>query len=598
MCLMYSHKTCFYISTYMLVIGLFFLPARAGAQIKTVWALGDGEKVFREDTSHPDKKSNLVWDGAAIRLKGLYNEVLAFQLILETGMDSVKGVEVSVALPVHKPSGKVMGGSTLKYGPQGTIEIFTEHYLQVKDSTLPNWFYGSLAAQPKKMTGWIPDALIPTDALTGRGGFPLSIAPQQNQGIWVDVHLPRDQKQAPSGTYIGSVQVYQQGNVIKEIPLEVTLVPHYLPDENEATVWLFAGDIYAYYPDLPRDQADAMLKFEAHRHRIDVTGSFPVNTSPFNAANMQTYKPYLDGSAFTPAQGYHGTGEGIGEALFPIGMYAAPVMGNSKSLVQKQADLWVDWFQKNAPQATYFWYIIDEPREDKHAWIRERADWIKSNPGAGKALPVFTTTGYQEALTGAIDIWAGYDGVDLAALPAIRKNGNDHWFYNGNRPRYGSVILEGAAVDFRVNSWILYKYGIKTWFIWEGTHWQHNGQGPKAHLHQNIFKYPLTFINSQFEFGNGDGILFYPGHMPFYPEEDRGVNQLLPSIRLKNIRRGQQDAAIMRMVEKKIGREKVLRIISKVVPKALSDVSMKDAVPWSEKGDAYDAVRTELLKLL
>jgi hypothetical protein len=100
------------------------------------------------------------------------------------------------------------------------------------------------------------------------------------------------------------------------------------------------------------------------------------------------------------------------------------------------------------------------------------------------------------------------------------------------------------------------------------------------------------------EYGNGDGILFYPGHMPFYPEEDRGLNILLPSIRLKNIRRGQQDAEIMWMAEQKAGREKVLGIINKVVPKALSEVSMTDAVQWSQRGDDFDQVREELLKLV
>ena len=45
-------------------------------------------------------------------------------------------------------------------------------------------------------------------------------------------------------------------------------------------------------------------------------------------------------------------------------------------------------------------------------------------------------------------------------------------------------------------------------------------------------------------------------------------------------------------------REKVISIISKIVPKALSEVSMKDAVQWSEKGDDFDKVRDELLKLL
>jgi hypothetical protein len=128
---------------------------------------------------------------------------------------------------------------------------------------------------------------------------------------------------------------------------------------------------------------------------------------------MQAYKKYLDGTAFTPANGYHGNGEGVGESLFPIGMYGSAVLGETKQDVQKQANLWVNWFQKNAPGVTYFWYITDEPDSSKFAWVKERAGWIHRNSGSGKSLPVFTTTTYKKALEGAIDIWAGYDGVDL-----------------------------------------------------------------------------------------------------------------------------------------------------------------------------------------
>lgn len=92
--------------------------------------------------------------------------------------------------------------------------------------------------------------------------------------------------------------------------------------------------------------------------------------------------------------------------------------------------------------------------------------------------------------------------------------------------------------------------------------------------------------------------MFYPGKMPFYPEENRGVNGAFPSIRLKNIRRGQQDALIMDMAEKKAGRDQVVAIINKVVPRALSEVNMDEPVPWSESGDDYDRARLELLKLL
>jgi len=54
--------------------------------------------------------------------------------------------------------------------------------------------------------------------------------------------------------------------------------------------------------------------------------------------------------------------------------------------------------------------------------------------------------------------------------------------------------------------------------------------------------------------------------MPYYPDEDRGVTRLLGSIKLKNIRRGQQDYEIMWLAEQKAGREIVLETVRKVVP--------------------------------
>ncbi|HUQ66125.1 MAG TPA: glycoside hydrolase domain-containing protein [Flavitalea sp.] len=582
----------------LLFISFLLIPPFLNAQVKSIWVVSDGEKVNRESLNHPSKKGNLIWEGSKVKLKGLYNEVLAFQLIVESGNDSVKNLEVTVDAPVDKNRGNVIGGSSLKYGPSGTIEIFSEHYLHVTDSTPPDWHYGSPAAFNRPMTGWIPDALIPGDALPGRGGFPIDMGPLNNQAFWIDVHLPRDQKRFAATVYTGNVSLIAAGKTIQNIPLEVTLVPNYLPDDNRQNVWMYSSDVYEYYPSMSHDQVDEMIKFEAHRHRIDMVGGFSVNKDPFVDSSMAKYKPYLDGSAFTPENGYYGAGAGIGEKLFPVGMYSSPVLGETKEEVQKQSDLWVNWFNKSSPSTRYFWYIIDEPRKDKHEWIRERANWVKKNPGPGRSLPIFTTTHYQKEIDDVIDIFAAFDGVNLEDLPVARMNGGDHWFYNGNRPRIGSLILEGSAVDFRVSPWLLYKYGINTWFIWHGTQWRHNMQGPKKHLHQNVFQNPLTFINDDLEIANGEGVIVYPGHMPFYPEEDRGLNRIITSIRFKNIRRGQQDAALMYMAEQKIGRSKVIEMISKVVPKALSEVSMKDATQWSEKGDDYDKVREALMKVL
>ena len=143
------------------------------------------------------------------------------------------------------------------------------------------------------MTGWIPDALIPTNATHGVGGFPLDVEANQNQGFWIDVHLPRDQENFTTGIYNSKIQVLQQGKVIKEIPVEVTLLPQYLPDEDHSIVWLFTEDVYAYYPGLSEQEIDAMLKFEGHRHRIQVVGGFDVNKSSFNNESLKNTKVIL-----------------------------------------------------------------------------------------------------------------------------------------------------------------------------------------------------------------------------------------------------------------------------------------------------------------
>jgi hypothetical protein len=139
--------------------------------------------------------------------------------------------------------------------------------------------------------------------------------------------------------YYGNVEVLQEGKLTHEIPIEIDLLPQYLPDENHTNIWLFSSGVADYFPGLPKEYIDDMIKFEAHRHRIDLAGGFDINQSLFNQEAISKYKPYLDGTAFTPANGYHGTGEGIGEKIFPIGMYGSPVYGGTKDTMQQQANL-------------------------------------------------------------------------------------------------------------------------------------------------------------------------------------------------------------------------------------------------------------------
>ncbi|MFH0759741.1 MAG: glycoside hydrolase domain-containing protein [Bacteroidota bacterium] len=590
------------------------------AQIVNVWAVGDGEKVFRYDTDHVAEAGNSIWDGRRISLRGLYNEVLGFQVIVEVDSTGARGLELSMKPPFHQESGMVIGGSgAIRYGDQGYIEFFSQHYLQVKNPTQPNWFYGSENSAPAKMTGWIPDALIPSDALEGKGGFPLTIPPTKeqvyrhqniveimpreaslNQGFWVDLYLPRD-RNFPAGMYTSELQVWANGMIFSSIPVQIEIVNAYLPDENHSNVWVYSSgmdELGAYFPGLNSREIRQLIKGEAHRHRIELVGGFEAHQSVFDEAILEDYKPYLDGSAYTPAFGYHGPGEGMKEKLFPIGMYGSQVLGTTKKEIQAECDKWVLWFGKNAPGVNYFKYMIDEPGPSQYAFINEQAGWMKSNPGPGRKMKTQVTTGYVEDLKDAVDIWDAYDGVELGRMEELKKEGKDYWFYNGNRPRYGSMILEAAAVDLRVNGWIKYLYGINTWFVWHSTHWTHNSQGPKGRLQQRIFNEPLTFMNEHLEWGNGDGVIFYPGRMPYQVEEDRGLNRFMPSIRLKNIRRGQQDFELLWLAENKAGRDKIEALARELVVKAMDEVDMKDRVYWPQNGDAYDMMRDRLLDII
>ncbi|MCK5370540.1 MAG: hypothetical protein KAQ62_18385, partial [Cyclobacteriaceae bacterium] len=69
------------------------------AQIVSLWAVGDGEKIFKNDTDHSAKESNSIWDGEHINLRGLFNEVLGFQIIVEVDSTGAKGLEISMSPP-------------------------------------------------------------------------------------------------------------------------------------------------------------------------------------------------------------------------------------------------------------------------------------------------------------------------------------------------------------------------------------------------------------------------------------------------------------------------------------------------------------------
>ena len=568
--------------------------------LRDIWAVDDGEKIFRDNISSSLKsgENNTVWDGRRVRLFAARNEVVAFQLILEAGGDGARQVNVTIS-DLTNGEARIRGSHPLpepnSYLGVG-VELFTEHYLHV---TTPSYndpeeggFYWTAAANPR-LTGWIPDALIPFSAAPGRGGAPFDIAPNTNQGIWADIYVPRTD--CPAGLYTGRIVVTGEGQQVADIPLELEVLDFALPDENHYRSMIY----YSTEKIAPRhglSEGPALwpmiLNYHrmAHRHRLDLIGGGTWE-------ELQALQGTLSGAAYTRADGYQGPGEGVGNSLFSVNTYGVDFPDDEASY-RAESDRWVTWFQEHAPGVEYFLYLTDEPRRDRMDWIVERAGWIHNNPGPGRELPVLVTTAPRDSLAGSVDIWCTQAGwYPRDHVQEAEARGDRVWLYAGHRPETPADMIDEYGIALRLKPWIGHRCNIPRWFTWESTHWFPNENEQPNDQPKNVFVEPVTFDPGEASGrGNGDGTLFYPGQDQVFPDQDRGYPGPLASIRLKMYRRGVQDVEYMWLAEQAGHSEEVTAMLSELLPAVMWEAG--EYPSWSNRNAVYERARRQLAGLI
>jgi len=245
----------------------------------------------------------------AVQLRAARNEVAAFQLVVQRLSGPVSAVRISVS-DLAGPEGSVIPAAE-------HIELFREWYVK-----------------PPQAEDWVADACLPM-----RAPFAESLeipardnvgAAQQNQAVWVDVYVP---KTAAAGEYHGMITILTPA--LKEpakVNLVLTVRPLVLPDEITFPVELntYTGIASFAGVDIGR-QPERYLKIErsyyqlAQKHRCTLnilrythSGSTCENAVPpvsgvgaerhiadWSAWDAR-FGPYLDGSAFSAANGYCG----------------------------------------------------------------------------------------------------------------------------------------------------------------------------------------------------------------------------------------------------------------------------------------------------
>jgi hypothetical protein len=335
----------------------------------------------------------------------------------------------------------------------------------------------------------------------------------------------------------------------------------------------------------------------AHRHRVEFVQAY----------NEQTLVPLIDrfsGRDFTRDRGYAGPGEGQGNVIAPRTFYGPGHEFDERPSAWARSDSWMTFVHEKLPHVITFLYMPDEPRAPVYEQILKLADNVHSNPGPGRALPIFVTSSYVAALDPAIDIWcAGPLHFQLDRVARERARGREYWFYNGGRPAGAAITIDAPATDPRATIWAAFKHDVRVYFYWYAVHWRHNSQ-KQGERNQNVWADSITFDNRKQPnrspedegYIHGDGVLVYPGEERLHPEEDRGVPGPISTIQLANFRRGLQDHQYLTLARKLGLNAAIDKALQTIVPRVFSDAGPRVSFP--ETADPYEVVRLELARAI
>ncbi len=448
--------------------------------------------------------------------------------------------------------------------------------------------------------GLYPDPLIPTSSVT----VPVS---QGLAVLWLEYFVP--QETAP-GDYVSVVKL---GSVDFEIRIEV-LEP-VLPRRDVARLGAvnFGSLLELGQKDLAAQRAWMQL---AHAHHLSIEIMRP---TPKVAADgsiewnewARHIGPYIDGTAFTKTQGYHGPRAGLPTSrwVLPLtdwwpskatpGFLPSDPEGWSKALAAwenfAQSKGWFD-----LPESTewiLFINSLDEPKDATkleamaayapllaNAKLAQRSRvQFRVDGNFGQPIPGWSDERQAEFLGGVVDLW-NLHGAPYTmpwALVEQRRaaHGEQLMYYVSNssgEPAVPPLVVDSPLEGARAWGWIVWRYGLSGALNWE-------------------VDTPGCVENPQCSPGGGlnlDAVLIYRG-------EELGVGaRPIPSMRLKALRRGAQDAALLALLAER-DPDAARKLSELMIPRALGDqVPEQGPGAWPLNPADWDRARDAILDRL
>ena len=417
------------------------------------------------------------------------NEYESFQIVLQTGQKQIENVSVNLSDLIDSQNNSKIEKSNISFRVVGYVPSSKPYY---KVKYVGNW----------------PDPLLPFQKI--------NIAAHTTQPFWITIYVPST---ARAGQYKTTITINADGQQPWSIPITLNVYNFELPKQNHLKT---AFDFYDYLTKKQYPQAQ-QEKDDAYKERISTINEKyiismlqyrmnPVlNIDPTSQSDLSRIDRYLVYGLNNFAIGKKG---GTFDNNWPK---TDEEIENLLSLYQTYGE---DLKLNQMLDYTYI-YTWDEgdmgnPIVSKVASMIHRAYPGLKNMVCYHGLwnpDDFPNWGKD------FDIWCfNIDNFDETKLRRLQKMGIETWMYVSGPSDNGTpnLALDFDSIDYRILSWLCWKYDIKGLLYWCVNWWP------------DIDPFKST-KNTKWE-QNDNGLLFY-----------RGSEGPLSSLRLEIFRDGMED---------------------------------------------------------
>jgi hypothetical protein len=527
-----------------------FIEQRGSAKLNelSVWPVNSIRKVFREDL--PPGKIPFA------SIRAARNETEPLQIAVRSPF-RYENVRIEVDAPSNSSGQKIgaLSASIVGYVP---IDYPSNYY----ERKVPYWYlkYPDENGGSDGWAGYWPDPLLPLKSFT--------LEPYQTQPIWIEAYIPEG---TSGGLYSGKIRLYTGSNLLKEIPWTITVSDFSLPANNSFGAlydYRSGGDMpepgpQQFRKDITGDSLRNMyisfmadhkvctgeinpapkIVYKNGKAEIDFTTYDKAADHYFNVLrNPIAYLPvstfYLFGWAFPPSEKF---GEKPYAGDYPYDKAdRRQLRPEYKKAYQQVLKTFWDHLREKGWADHYVLYLSDEPHSDENGkadivgQMRALCDMIHE---VDRKIPVYVSTWwYRPEWKGYIDIWGlGFNGdgdyghgVTENDLKTIVESGGRIWYTTD-----GNFCTETPYLALeRMLPWFGFRYGAQAYEFW-GANWL-TFNPFKYGWHNYIYESQSPGEESWKRYPNGDGYIIYPG-TPI------GLDGLIASIRIKQVREGAED---------------------------------------------------------